>query len=142
MLRYPTSETTLKTSALRYAQTEQPVDTETVFNLMNGTSVNLACLGNTSSLTYGNYTLSVYCEPNGIDEAAINFTYTGTVTVTIPGDINGDFIADIFDAILLAGSFNSQPGSPRWNPNADLNGDRIIDIYDAIILAGNYGKTA
>jgi nitrous oxidase accessory protein len=57
------------------------------------------------------------------------------------GDINDDRTVDIFDAILLAGSYNSVPGSPNWKPNADINGDNIVDIYDAIILANNYGKT-
>ncbi len=116
------------------------IGSETVFNVLNGTSVNVACIGNTSSCAYGDYTLSIYCKPSGVNEAANNFTYSGIVEVTIPGDVNGDFTVDIIDAIILAGSINSQPGSPRWNPNADLNGDGIIDIYDALILAGNYGK--
>jgi hypothetical protein len=58
------------------------------------------------------------------------------------GDINLDGTVDLYDAIMLAGTFNSRPGSPTWNTSADLNGDNVVDIYDAIILAGNYGKTA
>ena len=52
----------------------------------------------------------------------------------------GDGIIDIFDAILLAGSYNSTPSTPNWNPNADINGDNIVDIFDAVLLAGNLGK--
>jgi hypothetical protein len=66
-----------------------------------------------------------------------NFT-GGVVKVTIPGDINGNFTVDIFDAIILAGAFNSKPGDHNWNPNADINGDGIVDIFDAIILAGHF----
>jgi len=58
------------------------------------------------------------------------------------GDINLDGTVDLYDAIMLAGTFNSRPGSPTWNTSADLNGDNVVDIYDAITLAGNYGKTA
>ncbi len=56
------------------------------------------------------------------------------------GDVNGDGSVDIYDAIILAGAYNSVPGSPNWNPNADINNDGIVDIYDAIILAGNYNQ--
>jgi DNA-binding protein Fis len=55
------------------------------------------------------------------------------------GDINGDGVVDIYDAILLANAYGSIPGNPRWNPKADLNGDNVVDIYDAIILAKHYG---
>jgi len=56
------------------------------------------------------------------------------------GDVNGDGWVDIYDAIILAGAYNSVPGSPTWNPNADINNDGIVDIYDAIILANHYGQ--
>ena len=74
-----------------------------------------------------------------------------TVNARFIGDINGDSIVDIYDAVLLAKAFNShranydyqgEPASPNWNPSADLIGDGVVDIYDAIILAGNFGKTA
>ena len=58
----------------------------------------------------------------------------------VPGDINGDGVVDILDALLLAGAFLSRPGSPRWNPNADLNNDGIIDIFDALLLALHFGQ--
>jgi parallel beta-helix repeat protein len=56
------------------------------------------------------------------------------------GDVNDDGKVDIYDAILLSNAFNSEPGDPKWNPNADINGDNAVDIYDAIILANNFGK--
>jgi hypothetical protein len=67
---------------------------------------------------------------------------TLVMMTTATADINNDGSVDIYDAILLANSYNSIPTSPNWNSNADINSDNIIDIYDAIILAGNYGKTA
>jgi parallel beta-helix repeat protein len=60
------------------------------------------------------------------------------VSTRLLGDINGDGIVDIYDAILLANAYNSTPGKANWNPNADINGDNIVDIYDAIILANHY----
>jgi hypothetical protein len=64
------------------------------------------------------------------------------IILTIAGDLNGDLTVDIYDAIILAGSFNSISGKQNWNSDADINIDGIVDIYDAIILAGNYGRTA
>ena len=50
-------------------------------------------------------------------------------------DINDDGTVDIYDAIILAGKFGSEPGHLGWHPAADLNQDGIIDIFDAIIFA-------
>jgi parallel beta-helix repeat protein len=109
--------------------------------LASGNSSIITFAWNTSSQVYGNYNISAYAWPV-LDETYTtdnNFT-GGTVKVTIAGDINGDFIVDIYDAILLAGAYNSVPTSPNWNPNADINGDIIVDIYDAIILANHYNQ--
>lgn len=56
------------------------------------------------------------------------------------GDLNGDFTVDIYDALTLAGAYNSTPTSQNWNPNADINGDGTVDIYDALILASHYNE--
>jgi parallel beta-helix repeat protein len=60
--------------------------------------------------------------------------------VRLRGDINGDRIVDIYDAILLANAYNSTPGKANWNPDADINEDNIVDIYDAILLANHYNQ--
>jgi hypothetical protein len=96
----------------------------------------------TTNLSKGNYTLSAYAWPVPSETSISDNNVTGgTVYVGTPGDLNGDGTVDIYDAIKLAGAFNSNPGSLNWNPNSDVNDDNVVDIYDAIILAGNYGKT-
>jgi hypothetical protein len=67
-------------------------------------------------------------------------TFELTVTFTGEGDANYDGTVDIYDAILLAGAYNSVPGNRNWNAHTDLNDDSTVDIYDAIILASSYGK--
>lgn len=87
----------------------------------------------------GNYTVTL----NVTDASGFNSTVTHTATVrqnTLLGDINGDGVVDIYDAILLSNAFNTTPSSPKWNPNADLNGDGAVDIYDAIIMANHFGQ--
>jgi len=85
----------------------------------------------------GNYTL--YASTIYRSEQA--FAYT-TFEVILIGDINGDKIVDVFDAVLLAKAAGSTPGSPNWDPRCDLNNDGIVDLFDAVLLAANAGKTA
>ena len=61
--------------------------------------------------------------------------------IKLVGDINGDGVVNILDAILLADAFGSVPGNTNWNPNADLNGDGVVNILDAILLANNFGAS-
>lgn len=76
--------------------------------LTSGNSTTMTFTWNTSGFAYGNHILSAYawpveCEANTSD----NLLGGGQVLVSIPGDINGDFTVDIYDAIILAGIFNS-----------------------------------
>jgi len=109
--------------------------------LSSGNSTTITFTWNTTGIAKGNYTISAYAWPvQGETNTADNNLTGGTIYVGIPGDINGDGTVDIYDAIILAGAFNSSPGSPKWNPNADINGDGTVDIYDAIILSGHFNQ--
>jgi hypothetical protein len=123
-----------------YANTA-PIGNITVTNLLSVTFTLITFTWNTAGFAYGNYTISAYAWPvqNETNTANNNFT-GGTVCVGIPGDLNGDGRVDIYDAVILAGAFNSNPGSSSWNPNADINGDGTVDIYDAVILAGHFNQ--
>jgi hypothetical protein len=74
---------------------------------------------------------------NNVQAAGTLKAYTA-----ISGDINGDGIVDIYDAIQLAGKFGLTSSSKVWNPDCDLNADGNVDIYDAIILAGHFNIKA
>jgi hypothetical protein len=83
----------------------------------------------------------VLAPTNAVDNVpANNVQAAGSLTAksAITGDINGDGIVDIFDAIKLSTAFGSTSTRPGWNPDADLNGDLRVDIFDAIILANNF----
>jgi len=96
---------------------------------------------NETTLTWTNITTRVDTQLNKITGQTPRLSLFA-VMWRLGGDVNGDFTVDIYDAILLAGSYNTTPQSPLWNANADMNNDNMIDIYDAIILAGNYERTA
>ena len=90
----------------------------------------------------GNYIVKATLDPAPGEVDTLDNTCNASqpVKVTIVGDVNGDGSVDIYDAITLAGYFNSIPSSAKWNGNADINSDNVVDIYDAIILAGNFNK--
>ncbi len=75
-----------------------------------------------------------------MNEAEMNVYVLTEPQSMVLGDINSDNIVDIYDALLLAGAFQSTPTSSNWNAKADLNADNLVDIYDAIILAGHFGQ--
>jgi len=58
------------------------------------------------------------------------------------GDINSDGAVDIFDLVLVANAYGSQPGDPNWNPDADVNEDGVVDIFDLTSVAPFWGQRA
>jgi hypothetical protein len=67
-------------------------------------------------------------------------TYNGSVKVTIPGDVDGDFKVKMDDIIALCYAFGSKIGQPKYHPNLDINNDGIISMDDIIIAVRNFGK--
>jgi hypothetical protein len=117
------------------------VGTQTVSGLAAGAQTMLMYSWSVTGWTHGNYTISAYAAPVlGEINVADNNCTDGVIKAVIPADINGDGTVDICDAILLAGAYNTVPGSPKWKPNADLKADDVIDIYDAIMLANHYNQ--
>jgi hypothetical protein len=105
--------------------------------LSNGDSPDVILGWNTTGFDEGNYTISAYAWPVSGETNTANNNFTdGVVCVSIPGDVNGDGIVDISDAIIVSSHF-LETGSL----NADINSDGIVDISDAIILSGNFLAT-
>ncbi|HEY9063092.1 MAG TPA: RICIN domain-containing protein [Pseudobacteroides sp.] len=66
-------------------------------------------------------------------------TTTATTTNTIlKEDLNKDGVINMTDVILLATSFNTVKGDPKYVEARDLNGDGAINMADVIILAAKF----
>lgn len=66
-----------------------------------------------------------------VDSADNNLAANGKVYVTIPSDVDADSDVDIFDIILIAGSYGSNlhvSGGPPYIPNYDIKSDEKIYI--------------
>jgi outer membrane protein assembly factor BamB len=109
--------------------------------LASGESLQMVFTWNTSGATYGNYRLSAYASPVANETIVANNNFTvGSVVVTIPGDLNGDFRVNLQDLVILANAYGSKPGDPNWNPNADIDGNGAVGLSDLVILAQHYGQ--
>jgi len=110
--------------------------------VLSGGSAIFTFTWNTTSFAKGNYTIWAYVwAVQGEINISNNALANGFVTVTTPGDINGDRNVNFLDAIILGRAFGSQPNSPNWNPNADLICDFVINYLDTIILGAYFGES-
>ena len=108
----------------------------------NGNSVTLIFIWNTTGFVKGNYTIWAYAWPvPGETETGDNSLVDGWILVTMPGDVNGDGVVDIFDCVTIALAYSSTPNDPNWSPNADITNDNLIDIFDLVIVALHFGET-
>mgnify|MGYP000397905134 CR=1 FL=1 len=97
---------------------------------------------NTTGLDRGEYILQVYIQPiPGEVDVDDNFFTDGYFKVTVPGDVNGDELVDVYDLILVASAFGEHRGTPQYSFKADINSDGVIDIYDLILVASHYGAS-
>jgi parallel beta-helix repeat protein len=115
------------------------VATQTI-NLTIGTTA-LSVPWNATDFTRGNYTISAYASPvPGETETGDNsFAYGAVITVTVPGDTDGNRQVDIYDIVRLTCAYGAKRGEPRFNPNCAIDGNDEINIYDVVIATSRYG---
>jgi hypothetical protein len=117
------------------------IGTQLVSNLLVGEIRMYTFVWNTVGLAYGNYTVSATAIPvTGEVDTADNTFMDGIVKVTIPGDVDGNYVVSIFDVVRITGAYGKKRGDPAYNPNADLDDNNVINIFDVVICTGNYGK--
>jgi len=102
--------------------------------------------GSTSSEGTYNLTFRLRNKPSLGDYHVYASYYQTLATATFDvvwlfADITRDGTVDIKDLFVIAKAYNSEPGSPRWNPKADINVDDLVNIRDLYIVARDYGKT-
>jgi len=114
------------------------IATQTI-TLTSLNSTTITFTWNTTGFAKGNYTISAYAWPvQGETHTEDNTVTDGWVIVTIPGDVNGNHLADISDLVITVGTIPSSPtiNPENWNPNADINNDGVCDVSDLVIVVG------
>jgi len=109
--------------------------------LTYGNSAMLTFTWNTTNSAKGNYTINAYATPvlNETDIADNNLT-DGRVSVTIPGDVDGDFDVDLYDATRLFGCYGLSMGEAGFIAECDIDDSGQVFLFDAVILLSHYGQ--
>jgi hypothetical protein len=80
--------------------------------------------------------LSVSPDTRGVSEFSFNVNFEAKVYVE--GDLNGDGLVNIQEAIVFALAYSSTAGDAKWNPDADFTEDGTVNILDALYLAARF----
>jgi len=109
-------------------------------NLEPATSMNITFACNSTSLAKGNYTIKAVADPVQ-EEVSIedNTLIDGWLTVTILGDVNGDFMCEGKDIALVSKAYGTRIGQAGYLPNADINCDGQVEGKDVAIASKYYG---
>jgi len=109
--------------------------------LTSGASTTINFTWNTSGFVKGNYTIKAIADTVlGEIDTEDNTLINGIVTVTISGDVDGNFKVQLADLVILAKAYGSKLGDSNWNPNADIDGNSVVGLSDLVILANHYGQ--
>jgi hypothetical protein len=109
--------------------------------LARNTSKILLFSWNTTSFAYAQYTISATATKVPYETNTANNTHGGgTVTVTIIGDVNGDFKVNILDVVKITSIYGTKRGQSGFNPNCDLGNYGIINILDVVLCTSHYGE--
>lgn len=121
------------------------IESQTIV-MASGSFTTITFTWNTTGFAKGNYTLWSYAEPvQGETFTSDNNSTDGWVTVTIPGDVDGDFEnghydIDLFDAVRLLTCYGAKEGEPNFDPNCDIDNSGQVFLFDAVILLSQYGQ--
>lgn len=95
----------------------------------------------TAEVPFANYTLSAVADTVVGETNTTNNNFTdGVVTLTILGDLNGDFAVNSQDLLLLATAYGSSPIAIRWNPYSDIDENGVVGLSDLVLLALHYAQ--
>jgi outer membrane protein assembly factor BamB len=112
-----------------------------IFTLSSGKNHTILLIWNTAGFAYANYTITANVTlASGETNTWIGPSRSCTVTVTIPGDINGDGVVNGKDLHILAQNWLETV--PPGNPNADIGGYGVINGQDLHILAQHWLDSA
>jgi hypothetical protein len=121
---------------------QESLEEMTVSSLNSGENTTLVFYWRPTHTHYYNLTANADCNHEIAEEIESDNTLSqSNVPVTVIGDIYGDEVVNIFDAVVISLAWNSNPGSGHWNEHADINHDGYVDILDAVRIGLHWGET-
>lgn len=110
-----------------------------VVNLEPGETRHLLFQWDTTNCEKGNYIVSAVADlaPGEVDTSD-NILIGDSVSVTTPGDVNGDAEVNRTDLSDMSTVYGKKVGEPDWNANCDINDDNQVDVFDLFIHGRNF----
>jgi hypothetical protein len=109
--------------------------------LSNVNSANLTFTWDTTGFAYGIYAISVYAWPVPGETNTANNNFTcGFVTLTIPGDVDGNGRVNMGDVVDILLAFGSVIGMPNYRPNCDIDDNGRVNMGDVVIALTHFGQ--
>lgn len=118
------------------------IRTRNVTNLAAGGSSTFNIVWNTTGVpySYGFYDITIIASLSSND--ASSRVAAQRVMLTIPGDVTGDRIVDVFDILKLKFHRSGPPPGPGgYLRDADINDDAVIDVFDILIAKAHLGQS-
>ena len=121
---------------------QESIFQQTVASLDAGKNVSLTFNFRPTHTRYYNLTATADCN-NAIVESneTDNSLSRPDIPVTTKGDINGDGIVNILDAVIIGLAWGSTPTDLYWNIRADINHDNIVNLLDGVQVGLHWGQT-
>lgn len=118
---------------------EVAIEERQVTNLEPGETRTLLFQWDTTSPEKGDYIISAVVDavPGEVDTTD-NTLVGDSVSVTIPGDVNGDAEVNTIDLGDISTVYGRNDEAPDWDANCDINDDSQIDVLDLFIHGKNF----
>jgi outer membrane protein assembly factor BamB len=112
-----------------------------IVTLMHNSLTTVSFNWDTTGYAIGNYTLWAYVQPVSDESYRLdNIFLDGSISVLLPGDVNGDGYVGIDDIFAMALHFGAETGQPSYDPVCDINDDNYIGIDDIFTAAQHFGE--
>jgi hypothetical protein len=80
-------------------------------------------------------TLSLSVSPRATGNSTFSFDLIFEGKTYVVGDLNGDGVVNMYDALLFSAAYDLRPEDSGWNADADLNENGVVDVFDALLFS-------
>jgi outer membrane protein assembly factor BamB len=111
-------------------------------NMQPEATITLTWTWNTSETQNGEHSIILRADlVTDETKATNNAFFAGSLLLWPQTDLDSNGAVDIVDMAIVARSYRTRPGDPRWNPTVDFDANSLIDIIDIATVARDFGKT-
>jgi len=112
-----------------------------VVTLTGRNSTTLTFPWNATGVAKGNYVIQTYAAPVPGETDTEDNTFTESVYIGVPGDVDGNHVVNMLDLYNIAVHFGALRGHAGYVSNYNIDDNGVINMLDLYIAAIHYGQT-